>query len=324
LNKILSVFFCVICGAVKVYGQLPGYTATAKVKDENFATTTVSPIVRKDKTPASLVTVLYQTPMGRGAHYTAEVSTIERFNTSGAAIADRGNHLSAYQAVDYTIKYPGSSFPEIKVHISNFLIWDMPTFRAMTQQWELCGGLKFSNQSSVDVMFWQRADQVEEPFTLGKVVIGPDEHVLRNITIRYSSKMRGRFRSYIEATKGVYYMRASRHSIRLGEKVKLTPKLSGFVDVEFTQIAGENIVEGYLSRMQLEYKINKELRAGLFAVNNTFSHFNGVLAYVQFTRNHHTFKVEYREVRTDFRFVESTHPFFASHALVQYRFTLMN
>jgi hypothetical protein len=322
VNNILVIFFFLATGVTELFAQLPICSATAKVKAGSSVTTHVSPVIRKDIGPMSLATIGYQALVGDRLTFTSEVSTIERFNSSGAAVAGRGHHVSAYHAVERKFNGGRSSFPEIKVHASTFLIWDEHTFSNDTRQWDINGNLTLHNGSSLGLLIQQRHDYVREYFLVGDFAVGIDHHVLRNITLQYAGSTNGRLTPYLEATSGIYYMNADRHSIRIGEHYKLAKKVSGFADVEFTYITGEVTAKGYLTRVKLDYKVNPKINTGLFMVNNTFSHFNGVLAFVRLAKEHHVIQLEYREVRTGFRFVESAHPFFASNVLVQYRYAL--
>lgn len=321
MKNLRIIFICILMDAPNLFAQLPMQTFTTSLNNREKVSAVLFPVIQ-DHSPRSLATVGYSTRIS-GFNYAAEVSTIERFNTSGAAIAPRANHVSAYQSVGHELGSRNNSHARVKLEASNFMIWDR-TFSEVTRQWEVSGRLRFVNGKSIGLSILQRHDRVEDMFSVGRFEVGKGHHLLRNVTMRYSGNSKSRFIPYAEVVTGSYYGSAMRYAVRLGEHFKFTPKLKGFADVEFNRLVGETMAMGYLVRSNLEYTASKKISTGVFVVHNTFSQFNGVLAYAQFTKECHSLKVEYREVRIDFRFVETSHPFFASHVLLQYRYTLMN
>jgi hypothetical protein len=324
MRKSTTTFLCFLFGWMSGFAQLPARSTDVTWRQANKVSATESPVIRKDRGPMSLVTVALQTPIRDNWNYSAEVSAIERFNTSGVIVAPRGKHISAYQALVRNFKNTSKAFPSAMVQASNFIIWNEKSFEAVTQQWDLSGRVSMRNGSSFSFLIQQRSDKVDESFSLGELEISSNPYRYHNFSLRYSGRAKSRFVPFVEVTTGSYYMDSDRYSIRVGERVKLTPKLRGFVDVEFSKVSGEVVIHGILTRLKLDYAMSKKISTGIFVVNNTFSEFNGLLAYVQFTADRHVFRMEYREVRDDFRFVESTHPFFSSNVLFQYRYSLVN
>lgn len=324
MKKSATLLFFALFGWCKGFAQLPARTSGTAWREGNKISATESPVIRKDRGPMSLFTVALQTPIGDNCNYSAEVSSIERFNTSGVMVAPRGKHISIYQAVGRSFKSLKRTFPSAVLQASNFMIWNEKSFDLVTRQWDLSAQVKMRNGSSFGFLILQRSDKVDESFSLGELEIGDNQYRYHSLSIRYTGRPTMRFVPFIDVTTGTYYMNSDRYSVRVGERVKLTPKLKGFVDVEFSTVSGEVVTHGILTRLKLDYTMNKKISTGLFVVNNTFSEFNGLLAYVQFTTDRHVFRMEYREVRDDYRFVDSTHPFFSSNVLFQYRYTLMN
>ncbi|MBX2963119.1 MAG: hypothetical protein KF687_11455 [Cyclobacteriaceae bacterium] len=322
MKRFVNTIVLMYTGAKILLAQLPSSSASVNLSGNESASVVVSPVIWKDRGPTSLLAAAYQISHRNRWKYFTEVSGIERFNTSGVTIPSRGKHISLWQSVGRTIHLESSTFTSIALTASAFLIWDEQTLENVTRQWDVEGSLQLKNGSSLSVSAQQRWDRMKESISLGDCRVRAGDHSMNVIVLRYLAPVRTAFVPYVEAVAGTYYGCANRYSFRVGERFKVSRSVSGFADLEFSHVASEQTATGFMSRLKLDWTATKALSTGFFLLNNSFSHFNGVLTYVQFLQGQHCLRVEYREMRDKWRWVESTHPFFSSHVLVQYSYSL--
>jgi hypothetical protein len=321
MTRVASIVLILLAWRVTC-AQLLVRSSHADLGSEKEVLVTLSPVVREDRGAMSLVTVAYGAPLTQSVSYTVEVSGIERFNTSGVVVAPRGEHISVYQSASYKPVHGGAANSPLVFTLSGFGIWDEHTLENVTREWDMDTQVTLGDRSIIGFTAVQRTDEISSPIRLGDHTVTPGNHTMRHAMLRYSAPANPRFTPYAEVVAGTYYANTARYSLRAGEHFNLWRRLSGFADAEFSRVEGEKPVHGWMVRVKMDWKINNHFSTGAFVLNNSFKAFNGVLAYVQYARPHHSLRLEYREVRDAWSWEESTHPFFSSHVLVQYRYTV--
>jgi hypothetical protein len=279
-----------------------------------------APVVRQNKQATSLLSIAITLPINRQVKYSTEITSIERFNDSGVAFISRSNHWLAYQSLVFELNKRPDSFLKTALALSSYSFMDNQSFKPVTQHWELRGNLEFINKSSIQILYQYRYDQLFESFSLSKLHIQGNLVNYRSVSIRYNVNPGHQSIPFIETRLGYYYQHSRFHSIRLGNTFSISQRLIGYADIEFSQVRGEVRVQGIVSRLKMDYKINKTFSTGFYMLNNSYDRFNGLLIYLELNKNNHTIRLEYREKRNEFHFTESVHPFFASHLMIQYRY----
>ena len=321
MKNAATILCMLLAVTVPSFAQIPVHSGSANPCEGSAVTMAVSPVVRKDGGTGTLVTAGFSKSTARWKYIT-EVSGVERFNTSGVVVASRGHHISLFQSVRRIVTSGHHNSTSLYVGFSGFLILDERTLENVTRQWDMEGRAKLKNGSTVSVQAIHRWDRIEESFSLGRMQIPADDHTLSLVTVTYAAPRGTRFMPFAELAAGTYYTGAPRYSVRAGERFTLTRTLSGMADLEYSLVNGEQPVTGIMTRLKIDWKINRLASTGLFLLNNSFKDFNGLLVYAEVSKRKHTLRVEYREMRDQWAWVESTHPFFASHVLVQYTFGL--
>jgi hypothetical protein len=281
-----------------------------------------APVVRQNKKATSLISIAITLPINRQVKYSTEIASIERFNDSGVAFISRSNHWLAYQSLAYDFNNRPSSFLKPALVLSSYSFMDNQSFNPVTQHWELIGNLEFINKSSIQILYQYRRDQLFESFSLSKLHIHGDQVTYRSVSLRFNAKPGYQSIPFIETRLGYYYQHSRFYSIRLGNAFSISPRLNGYADIEFSQVRGEVRVQGIVTRLRMDYKINKAFSTGFYMLNNSYGLFNGLLLYLELNKGNHTIRLEYREKRNEFHFTESVHPFFASHLMIQYRYVI--
>lgn len=318
-------FICLavmITGMTRVKAQLLQQPYKAKLSAEKSVSATIFPVLREETGAETLVSAHYQAPFHNRFKYDVQVSTIERMYPTGVTFALRDNHTMITQALDKEVALSSRLTPSMKINVSGTIMWDNASGAKVTDAWAFSLSFTMVNKSTVTLRGESRKDDVNEAFEIKDVTIPTGEFLFNTLSVYYTGSSDKRASLYLEGTAGSHYGH-ERYTVRVGERWKITDRIEVQGDVEFSRVSNDYLLTGYLTRLKMCWQVNKRVTAGVLGLNNSFLELSAVIGSIQWTRERHSLRVEYRELRDDsFRSVETSHPMFCSHVMIHYRYLI--